>query len=97
MKKFLVNGEICNFDIIQTCKLHGEHEGEICYYAQCLENGKYAWLDECNGVQFEGEDRVIAEPYAQPSVETRYSRFVPIGCHYWGGEIRNNEAWRKQW
>lgn len=22
---------------------------------------------------------------------------VPPGCHYWGGQIRNNAQWRKQW
>lgn len=22
---------------------------------------------------------------------------IPHGCHYWGGQIRNNAQWRKQW
>lgn len=22
---------------------------------------------------------------------------IPPGCHYWGGQIRNNAMWRKQW
>lgn len=22
---------------------------------------------------------------------------IPPGCHYWGGQIRNNSIWRKQW
>ena len=22
---------------------------------------------------------------------------IPPGCHYWGGQIRNNAEWRKRW
>lgn len=22
---------------------------------------------------------------------------IPPGCHYWGGQLRNNAEWRKKW
>lgn len=64
-------------------------------YGRCTTipyRGKRAWLDP-HGFQFEQKRRVEAQevPYRE------HSLIVPPGCHYWGGEIRNNAQWRKQW
>ena len=34
---------------------------------------------------------VAVEEARQPQIQ------IPPGCHYWGGKIRNNAQWRKQW
>lgn len=86
MKKYLINGKIYHFDVLETHKLYGEHLGEACYYAKCTDNGKFAWLDEENGIQFEGECRFIAEPY----IEHGYSAYA-----LWGGEFRPKYNWQK--
>jgi hypothetical protein len=86
MKKFLINGKVYTFDTIQN----GNEGWE---YAKCRENGKCAFLDVYNGVQFEGENRVIAEP----CIERKNTFFVPRGFHCWGGELRHSASWRKQW
>ena len=86
MKKFIINGKVYTFNVIQDM-----HDG--CVYAKCKDNGKYAFLDIENGVQFVGEHRVIAEPYDER--ENTFS--IPKGFHYWGGELRHNASWRSQW
>ena len=30
-------------------------------------------------------------------VRSEVTLVVPPGCHYWGGQIRNNAEWRKKW
>lgn len=78
MKKYLVDGKIYHFDIVE--------KHQFCYFAKCVENGKFAWLDEENGIQFEGERRFIAEPY------TKHEYGV---CVLWGGEFRPKYNWQK--
>lgn len=86
MKKYTIGCKVYTFDILETHELCGEHKGEICYYGKCRENGKYAWLDEQNGVQFEGESRLIAEPYYEH----------PFGAYsLWGGQFRPKYNWQK--
>ena len=60
-------------------------------YGYCPAVKKWAWLDP-NGVQFERERRREAQEVHQTA-----QFMVPPGCHVWGGEVRNNAAWRKQW
>lgn len=64
-------------------------------YGRCITHPNYdswAWLDP-HGFQFEQEHRVEAleTPYHEHSLS------IPHGCHYWGGEIRNNTLWHQQW
>ena len=88
VKRYTVNGKTYTFDV-------SYEEMTRCgmmWLGVCRENGKEAWLD-ADGVQFIGERR-------QSAFEVVYNNFssvVPYGCHYWGGEIRNNKQWRKQW
>ena len=87
MKRFIVNGQHFTFDIIQDM-------GDGSEYAVCTcgsRKGDYAFLDIDNGVQFVNENRIVAEPYANNAFS------VPRGFHYWGGELRCNASWRKQW
>ena len=86
MKRLVIDGKVYTFDVVQDM-----YDG--CLYAKCRENGKYAFLDDCGGVQFEGEHRVLADSY-NPN---KSISFVPRGCHYWGGQIRNNATWRARW
>jgi hypothetical protein len=86
MKKYLINGRIYSFDVLETHTLRGKHLGKVCYYAKCLQNGKFAWLDEQNGIRFEGERRFIAEPYTEHS----YGAYT-----IWGGEFRPKYNWQK--
>jgi hypothetical protein len=86
MKKYLVDGKIYHFEVLETHELRGEHLGEVCFYAKCTDNGKFAWLDEENGIQFEGESRFIAEPYT----EHCFSAYT-----LWGGEFRPRYNWQK--
>ena len=83
-KKFYINNKVYTFDVIQD--MYGG-----CVYAKCRENGKYAFLDIENGVQFEDEHKIIAKPYDE------CKSFIPAGFHYWGGELRHNVSWRSQW
>lgn len=85
MKKYLVDGKVYHFDILETCKLGGKHTGTTCYYAKCPENGKYAWLDNENGIQFEGESRFVAKPY----VEHSFGSYT-----LWGGQVRPMYNWQ---
>ena len=87
MKRFIVNGQELTFDVVQTM-------GDGSEYAVCTcgnRKGDYAFLDIGNGVQFENENRIVAEPYIKETF------FIPRGFHCWGGELRCNETWRKQW
>ena len=89
IKKYLINGEVFTFKVVEEYTCKGEHYGETCYYAVCTSlrhYGKCAWLDEQNGVQFEGEKRIVAEPYTD-SIYTSYT--------VWGGEIRPKYNWQK--
>lgn len=66
-----------------------------CLYGRCnnlAHLDRWAWLDD-NGFQFEGENRVEAVEV----LSDKETVFVPYGCHFWGGEVRNNQAWRKAW
>lgn len=86
MKRYLIDGKLYSFKILEVYPLHGEYEGEICYWAKCFQNGKFAWLDEYNGVQFEGEERVIAEPCTEHPNHGPYT--------LWGGELRPRYNWQ---
>jgi hypothetical protein len=89
MKKYLINGEVFTFKVIEEYTCKGKHYGETCYFAVCTSlrhYGKCAWLDEQNGVQFEGEKRIIAEPCAVHG----YGAYT-----LWGGEIRPRYNWQK--
>ena len=86
-KRFTINGKYFSFDILETYKLQGEYEGDICYFAKCHQNGKYALIDTYNGVQFEGEERIIAEPCEPVSCGGLYTM--------WGGELRIRHNWQK--
>ena len=86
-KTYRFNGKTLNFSDV--------HMEAGCLYGRCTNlshYGKWAWLDP-HGFQFEREHRVeaVEVPYYENTMA------VPDGCHYWGGEIRNNSAWRKQW
>lgn len=84
-KAFRINGIVHHFiNIHPECGVN---------YGYCTEREKWAWLDPEGGIQFDGESRVIAEKVAPelPSFN------IPAGCHVWGGEIRNNAAWRQRW
>ena len=88
VKRYTVGGKNYTFDVTYE-------EMTRCgmmWLGVCRENGKEAWLD-AHGVQFIRERR-------QPAAEITYSDcalVIPAGCHYWGGEIRNNAQWRKKW
>ena len=88
-KKYLINGEVFSFKVLEEYTCKGKLYGEVCYFAECTSlrhYGKRAWLDEQNGVQFEGEKRIIAEPYSDN----------PCGLYYmWGGELRPRYNWQK--
>lgn len=87
MKRFIINGQTFTFDVVQDM-------GDGSEYAVCTDGrrkGDYAFIDIYNGVQFENENRIVAEPYIDNTF------FIPRGYHYWGGELRCNETWRKQW
>ena len=86
MEKIRINGQLFTFDIVQS-------SNDGWKYGKCRENGKYAFLDDCGGVQFEGEHRVLTDLY-NPD---KSISFVLRGFHRWGGQIRNNAAWRAQW
>ena len=86
-KSYRYNGKTYDFVDVHT---------EVgCLYGTCTTipyRGKRAWLDP-HGFQFERGCRVEAT-----EVSCRdYGLVVPHGCHYWGGQIRNNAQWRKQW
>lgn len=87
-KSYCYNGKTYDFVVVHMeCGM---------LYGECTtvpHRGKFAWLDP-NGFQFERERRVEAtevQYHEQPCL------IVPPGCHYWGGQIRNNAQWRKQW
>jgi hypothetical protein len=47
--------------------------------------------------------KLLKEPYNFVIVAVHEARpkpdpvpFMP-GCHYWGGQVRNNAEWRKKW
>lgn len=87
-KSYHRNGETYNFADV--------HMEAGMLYGRCTTNhhyDKWAWLDP-HGFQFERERRVEATeiPYREQS-----TLIIPPGCHYWGGEIRNNAQWRKKW
>ena len=84
MKKFLIDGKVYTFDVIET-KMNTDY----VVYAKCRENGKYAWIDIINGVQFEGEKRIVAEPVAEHYVG--YNNLYQL----WGGELRPKYNWQK--
>ena len=88
IKQYIVNCNTYTFDV-------SYEEMTRCgmmWLGVCRENGKEAWLDT-HGIQFVGERRQEAHAVAYHDC----SFVVPHGCHYWGGEIRNNAQWRKQW
>lgn len=87
MKRFIIDGQELTFDVVQNM-------GDGSEYAVCIcgsRKGDYAFLDVDNGVQFENENRIVAKPY----INTTFC--IPKGFHCWGGELRCNETWRKQW
>lgn len=86
MKQFIIDGKIYTFDVEQVID-------DTVEYVKCRENGRHAFIDIDNGVQFAGGGRVIAEPYE----EQKSTFIVPRGCHYWGGVVRTNKVWRAQW
>ena len=87
MKRFIINGQHFTFDVVQDM-------GDGSEYAVCIcgsRKGDYAFIDIDNGVQFVNENRIVAEPY----INNTFS--IPRGFHCWGGELRCNASWRKQW
>lgn len=85
MKRVNINGQDFTFDVVQ--KMSDGSEYAVCTCGR--RKGDYAFLDIDNGVQFENENRIVAKP--------KETFFIPRGFHYWGGELRCNETWRKQW
>ena len=86
-KSYRYNGK--TYDFVDV------HMGCGMLYGECTttpHRGKFAWLDP-NGFQFCFERRVEAEEITHDE----QPMFIPHGCHYWGGQIRNNAQWRKQW
>lgn len=94
MKKYLIGGKVYSFEILETCELVGEHTNKICYYSKCLNNGKYAWLDDENGIQFVKQHRFIAEPYTDTCAE-HYNENGFGAYTLWGGEFRPKYNWQK--
>lgn len=86
-KSYRYNGKIYDFvDVHYECGM---------LYGECTTvpyRGAFAWLDD-KGFQICVHPRVEAEEIT--SDEQHW--VVPNGCHYWGGQIRNNAMWRKQW
>lgn len=85
-KYYSVNGKTLHFTDI--------HIEAGCLYGKCVTYpfcDKWAWLDP-NGFQFEGRRRTEAR-----EMNISVTSGIPYGCHYWGGELRNNAEWRKQW
>lgn len=82
VKRFIIDGKLYTFTIYDTSCNTDE-----VVFAKCWQNDKFAWLDIYDGVQFEGEHRVIAEPYIQP--------IYPFPSYaLWGGEIRPRYNWQ---
>lgn len=87
MKKYLVNGATCTFDsMYEVMTMKGK-----MWLATCRENGKEAWIDEQNGVQFIGERRVEAKEVLGCNQQVLgCNQQVPYGYSLWGGELRDN-------
>lgn len=83
MKKYLVNGATYTFDSLGKDYEVMTVKGKM-WLATCRENGKEAWIDEQNGVQFIGERRVEAKEVLGCNQQ------VPYGYSLWGGELRDN-------
>ena len=85
-KSYSVDGKVYDFTNVRT-------EGRFLY-GRCTTHpykDRWAWLDPY-GFQIEGRRRIKAVEITRDS-----TLGIPHGCHYWGGEIRNNSTWRKQW
>lgn len=75
----------CGTFLFQLLEVHETETGIVVAFAQCVDNDKYAWLDE-NGMSFEGEDRIEAE----------YDHTSGMDCFsLWGGVLRPKYNWKK--
>ena len=74
------NGDCFSFEIIDSYQtVNG-----IMYYSKCRENGRFAWLDNNSGIQFEGNKRFEAV-----EIVNHDSIRLPYGYTIWGGEVRD--------
>lgn len=91
MKKYIHNGELFIFSVLEEHDLHGEHEGEKCFYGKCWNNSKFAWLDN-SGFQFEGEEKHYdADLVAETHKKEKYDNSVVI----WGNLPRPKYNYQK--
>ena len=86
-KSYRYNGKI--YDFVDVHSVNGMWCGECTTLPY---RGALAWLDP-KGFQIHFNPRVEAEEITHDE----QTLFIPHGCHYWGGQIRNNAQWRKQW